>query len=149
MLAKLKVECGFQFTVKLEGMFHDMKSSTDTMQAYHDHLSRTTVHPLLWLFPVNVMHDIYVLAHVLFTRTVYLSSAARQASKSFEQFYLSRHSGRKLTWQPSLGNADVRVTFKARKHDLNISSFALVILLLFENLEEGGYLTKSKCSGSI
>jgi cullin 3 len=37
-----------------------------------------------------------------------------------------------------LGNA---VTFKARKHDLNVSSFALVILLLFENLEEGGYLT--------
>ncbi len=64
-----------------------------------------------------------------------------RASKSFEQFYLSRHSGRKLTWQPSLGNADVRVTFKARKHDLNVSSFALVILLLFENLEEGGYLT--------
>ena len=25
MLAKLKVECGFQLTVKLEGMLHDMK----------------------------------------------------------------------------------------------------------------------------
>ena len=43
MLAKLKVECGFQFTVKLEGMFHDMKLSADTMRAYRDHLSRTTV----------------------------------------------------------------------------------------------------------
>src|SRR6266446_1947134 len=63
-----------------------------------------------------------------------------RASKSFEQFYLSRHSGRKLAWQPSLGNADVRVTFKARQHDLNVSSFALVILLLFENLGEGDYL---------
>jgi cullin 3 len=64
-----------------------------------------------------------------------------KASKSFEQFYLSRHSGRKVTWQPSLGNADVRVTFKARKHDLNVSSFALVILLLFEDLGEGEFLT--------
>ncbi len=64
-----------------------------------------------------------------------------RASKSFEQFYLSRHSGRKLTWQPSLGNADVRVTFKTRKHDLNVSSFALVILQLFENLEEGEFVT--------
>lgn len=43
MLAKLKVECGFQFTVKLEGMFHDMKLSADTMEVYRDHLSRTTV----------------------------------------------------------------------------------------------------------
>jgi cullin 3 len=64
-----------------------------------------------------------------------------KASKSFEQFYLSRHSGRKLTWQSSLGNADVRVRFKARKHDLNVSTFALVILLLFENVGEGEFLT--------
>ena len=35
----------------------------------------------------------------------------------------------------------MRVTFKVRKHDLNVSSFALVILLLFENLGEGDYLT--------
>jgi cullin 3 len=63
-----------------------------------------------------------------------------KANKSFEQFYLSRHSGRKLTWQPTLGNADVRVTFKARKHDLNVSSLAMVILLLFEDLGEGEFL---------
>lgn len=43
MLAKLKVECGFQFTQKLEGMFHDMKISTDTMLAYRTHLEQTTV----------------------------------------------------------------------------------------------------------
>ena len=67
-------------------------------------------------------------------------SVLLKACKSFEQFYLSRHSGRKLTWQPSLGNADVRVAFKARKHDLNVSTFALVILLLFEDLGEGEFL---------
>jgi hypothetical protein len=52
MLAKLKV---FQFTVKLKGMFHNMKLSADTMpmpvQAYRDHLSRTTVRPRLLLSP--------------------------------------------------------------------------------------------------
>lgn len=41
MLAKLKVECGFQFTQKLEGMFHDMKISADTMQAYRNHLAKS------------------------------------------------------------------------------------------------------------
>jgi cullin 3 len=35
----------------------------------------------------------------------------------------------------------VRVTFKTRKHDLNVSSLALVILLLFEDLGEGEFLT--------
>lgn len=43
MLAKLKVECGFQFTQKLEGMFHDMRISEDTMKAYRKHLEDTTV----------------------------------------------------------------------------------------------------------
>jgi cullin 3 len=42
MLAKLKVECGFVFTQKLEGMFHDMKISTDTMNAYRGHLKKTS-----------------------------------------------------------------------------------------------------------
>ena len=64
-----------------------------------------------------------------------------KACQSFEQFYLSRHSGRRLTWQLHLGNADVRVRFKSRSHDLNVSTYALVILLLFENLEEDGFLT--------
>lgn len=43
MLAKLKVECGYQFTQKLEGMFHDMRLSSDTMEAYRDFLAKTTV----------------------------------------------------------------------------------------------------------
>lgn len=42
MLAKLKVECGYQFTQKLEGMFHDMKLSADAMDAYKTHLENTT-----------------------------------------------------------------------------------------------------------
>lgn len=43
MLAKLKVECGYQFTQKLEGMFHDMRISSDTMDAYRSHIAKTTV----------------------------------------------------------------------------------------------------------
>lgn len=43
MLAKLKVECGFQFTQKLEGMFHDMKISAETMQAYRSHLAKVAM----------------------------------------------------------------------------------------------------------
>ena len=43
MLAKLKVECGYQFTQKLEGMFHDMKLSSETMNAFKAHQMETTV----------------------------------------------------------------------------------------------------------
>ena len=43
MLGKLKVECGHQFTQKLEGMFNDMKLSAETMDGYRVHLEGTTV----------------------------------------------------------------------------------------------------------
>jgi cullin 3 len=66
-----------------------------------------------------------------------------KACKSFEQFYLSRHQGRCLTWQLSLGNADVVARFKTRTHELNVSTFALVILLLFENLGDDDFLSYS------
>jgi cullin 3 len=156
MLAKLRIECGLQFTVKIEGMFHDMKLSVDTMQAYGAHLGRATVQLFtlpsqFWSNPSNMqVCDININVTVLtstFWPIPYSPSPCMfppllfKARKSFEQFYHSRYSGRKLTWQPSLGSADVRVTFKARKHDLNVSSFALIILLLFENLGEGEYLT--------
>jgi cullin 3 len=138
MLAKLKVECGFQFTQKLEGMFHDMKISTETNAAYREHLVR------------NERKEIDLAVQVL-TSTFWPMSNAQvtcqlppemaNACQAFERFYLTRHTGRRLSWQHTLGNADVRVTFKARKHDLNVATFALVVLLLFEEMEDGDQLS--------
>ena len=64
-----------------------------------------------------------------------------EARQAFERFYQSRHSGRLLTWHPNYGSADVRVQFKARKHELNVSTYALIILLLFESVAEGDRLS--------
>lgn len=54
----------------------------------------------------------------------------------FEKFYLNRHSGRRLTWQANLGTADVKTHFKTRSHELNVSTMALIVLLMFEELGE-------------
>ena len=59
MLAKLKVECGFHFTQKLEGMFIDMKTSADTMEAYRRHLSKTA----------SVSHLPYAVCYLVFNFT--------------------------------------------------------------------------------
>ena len=39
MLAKLKVECGIQFTRKMEGMFSDIKVSQDMTHQYQTYVS--------------------------------------------------------------------------------------------------------------
>ena len=78
-----------------------------------------------------------------------IPSILAKSLQSFEQFYLSRHSGRRLTWQYGLGNADVRVRFKNRTHDLNVATFALVILLLFEDVPGGEFLTYAVCRAVV
>ncbi|KAG9315306.1 Cullin [Chiua virens] len=138
MLAKLKVECGYQFTQKLEGMFNDIKISSETMQGYRQHL-QNVLPPDLEISVTVMTSTFWPMSHSASTSV--LPEILTDSCRSFEHYYLSRHSGRRLTWQPSLGNADVRVQFKARKHDLNVSTFALIILLLFEDVEEDGSLT--------
>lgn len=138
MLAKLKVECGYQFTQKLEGMFHDMKISADTMQAYRKYLEGVSA-PEVDISVTVMTSTFWPMSHS--SASCIFPEVLIRACKSFEHFYFSRHSGRRLAWQPSLGNADVRIQFKARKHDINVSTFALVILLLFENLTDDEFLT--------
>ena len=64
-----------------------------------------------------------------------------EATTMYQKYYDSRHSGRRLTWQGNLGTADVRVRFKARAHDINVSTHALVVLLLFENVQSDEVLS--------
>ncbi|KAI9819098.1 MAG: Cullin-3 [Phylliscum demangeonii] len=78
-----------------------------------------------------------------------------RAKTSFEKFYLNKHTGRRLTWQANAGSADIRAIFpavpaaaghspalsKPRRHELNVSTYAMVILLLFNDLAPGRSLT--------
>ncbi|KAF9178540.1 Cullin-3 [Haplosporangium sp. Z 767] len=141
MITKLKIECGFQFTSKLEGMFTDMRLTTDTMTSFKEFLGNAVESPP---FDMNV---------TVLTSTFWpvpsapvscnLPADFLAATKIFERFYTSRHNGRKLTWHASMGNVDLRATFAARKHELNVSTMAAVVLLLFNNVSEGESLTYS------
>jgi len=138
MVAKLKVESGYQFTQKLEGMFNDMRLSSDTMKAFERHLGK--VEPLGYDLGVTVLTSTYWPGDPVQSKCN-LSPILTRGLQTFERFYVERHSGRKLTWQASLGSADVKVQFKNRAHELNVSTYGLVVLLLFEDSEEGEELS--------
>jgi hypothetical protein len=92
MLGKLKVECGHQFTQKLEGMFNDMKLSAETMEGYRAHLERTTVcERLLFESSSDIFtatfrlyqrhcYDFYILA-VCSQRPMYLTGDTRESGQ--------------------------------------------------------------------
>jgi cullin 3 len=72
-----------------------------------------------------------------------------RVKNGFESFYASQYTGRKLTWQTNMGDADIKATFaaksgtngKPRVHDINCSSYAMLVLLLFNDTTPGATLT--------
>ena len=154
MISKMKVEVGNQFTQRLESMFRDMTVSDDLTSSYKDHVKRTgepdqkkvdleinVLTSTMW--PMEIMSntkDGEVQLPCIFPKEV------ENVKQSFEQFYLSRHSGRKLSWQASMGTADIRATFhksngKVQRHELNVSTYAMVILVLFNDVPSSESLT--------
>lgn len=45
MISKLKIECSYQFTNKLEGMFNDIKLSAETMETFKKYIAQRKVPP--------------------------------------------------------------------------------------------------------
>ncbi|KAL4922845.1 Cullin [Aspergillus aurantiobrunneus] len=154
MISKMKMEVGNQFTQRLEAMFRDMTISEDLTANYKQHVQRmgdpdqrrldldiNVLTSTMW--PMEVMsntRDGRVELPCIFPKEVEL------VKQSFEKFYLNKHSGRKLSWQPSMGTADIRATFqrsngKTQRHELNVSTYAMVILLLFNDVPTGESLT--------
>ena len=133
MIAKLKVECGHGYVQKLQGMLNDMKLSEEVLRAFHHTLEREGTSLPLQL-NVNVLTATYWPIASPKEPSIF-PPALTEACNAFEKFYDTRHRGRVLTWQPSLGTADVRVQFKSRTHELVVSTYALMVLLLFEHAD--------------
>jgi cullin 3 len=153
MISKMKMEVGNQFTQRLESMFKDVAVSEDLSNGYRAHMAKigsdskrieldiSVLTSTMW--PMEIMSkpkDGEVQLPCIFPREV---ETVRQ---SFEKFYLDKHSGRKLSWQASMGTADVRATFtrsdgKVSRHELSVSTYAMVILLLFNDLPAEESLT--------
>lgn len=154
MISKMKLEVGNQFTQRIEAMFKDMTTSKDLVDSYKSHIARNG-HPN----QKRVELDIHVLTSTMWPMEIMSSSRDGAASlpcifpkeieslkQSFEQFYLSKHSGRKLWWQPNMGTADIKATFtrpngKTKTHELNVSTYAMAILVLFNDVPDGESLT--------
>lgn len=59
-------------------------------------------------------------------------------TKSFERFFGTRFTGRKLSWHAEHGNVDVKVRFdKGGPKELNLSTFGYVVLAQFADAAKG------------
>ena len=150
MISRMKIELGNSFTSKLEAMFKDMTLSEDLTSDYRSRvanlgdrdpkrvdLSINVLTSMTW--PLEAFRganedDSGSRAQLIFPRSI------ERVKAGFERFYTEKHSGRKLTWVTSMGDADMKATFPKSKngkpmtHDINCSTYAMLILLLFNDL---------------
>lgn len=152
MISRLKSELGNSFTSKMEQMFKDVQVSGSLTSEYKKHsrnidqkraeldisVLTATVWPLDTVQTNEEAHESQ--------QCIYADEMDR-LKQSFEQFYASKHNGRKISWIPKLGSADIRATFpavpgakegtalaKERKHEINVPTYALIVLLLFNDV---------------
>ncbi|XP_022087967.1 cullin-3-like [Acanthaster planci] len=148
MISKLKTECGCQFTSKLEGMFKDMTVSNTFMEEFKNHVQTAQIN----------MYGVDLSVRVLTTGFWPTQSAtpqctiphqARGAFEAFKRFYLTKHTGRQISLTPQLGSADLHAVFygskkevgkvEQRRHIIQVSTYQMCILMLFNTREQVTY----------
>lgn len=161
IISRMKQEMGHQFTAKFEGMFRDLATSSDLTSAYREHMANTgdgsrgidlSINVLTTnCWPPEVMGRSAQIGDGSRVTCNYPHNIARLQA-SFEQFYLKNRNGRKLTWIGTTGSADLKCTFpaipgksgilgKERRYEINVPTFAMVVLLLFNDLGDGESLS--------
>lgn len=149
MISKMKMEVGNTFTQRIEAMFKDMAVSEDLSAQYKKHVSQlgdpdpkradievNVLTSTMW--PLDTMGPSYRDDETQRPLCIFPSQIER-IKQGFEKYYLDKHSGRRLTWQANMGTADIRAYFPEMKgtkktRELNVSTYAMVILLLFNDL---------------
>jgi len=140
MITKLKTECGYQYTSKLEGMFTDMKISADTQEVFLDNLRKDNGGS-------SKVDGIELSVHVLTTgfwptqlgTKCILPPQIVRCCETFKAHYLKQYSGRRLQWQANMGSADLKATFGSRRYEINVSTYLMCILLQFNDCDSKSY----------
>lgn len=142
MISKLKSECGHQYTSKLEGMFQDMKLSEDLLKQYRGSFAGSAGSAAASSMGLSGLASSIELKVSVLTSGFWpgppgapceLPTEIQDCCNRFETFYLAKHTGRRLTWQPNHGSADVKAIMDESRHELNVSTYQMCILMLFNN----------------
>lgn len=157
MISKLKSECGHQYTSKLEGMFQDMQLSEDLMKQYKNSFAGAAAAvpsqrargapagagaggmagPSAAANGSGIELKVSVLTSGFWPgppgAPCELPVEIQDCCGRFETFYLAKHTGRRLSWQPNHGSADVKAMMPESRHELNVSTYQMCILMLFNS----------------
>eukprot|EP00191_Tetraselmis_sp_GSL018_P019609 CAMPEP_0177587888 /NCGR_PEP_ID=MMETSP0419_2-20121207/5910_1 /TAXON_ID=582737 /ORGANISM="Tetraselmis sp., Strain GSL018" /LENGTH=773 /DNA_ID=CAMNT_0019078005 /DNA_START=166 /DNA_END=2484 /DNA_ORIENTATION=+ len=133
MISKLKAECGSQFTSKLEGMFKDIDLSREIMGQFKSYAESRSKESAKTEMNVSVLTSGYWPTYPVMDAK--LPEELNRYQEVFKEFYLSKHSGRRLVWCNTLGSCVVRTQFPNGVKELSVSLLQTVVLMLFNDAD--------------
>ena len=147
VIKKLKEECGFLFTQRLEVMYKDIKMSEQRMQDFKKSSSAAQV-------SVDLNVKVLTTGHwpnesrdpsaqnQQKVEVVRLPPEIKQCMSVFKQYYMSKFSGRQLHWKLNQGYAEVRAKIGSngtKRYEMSVSTYQMCILMMFNEQSEVSY----------
>ncbi|KAG9238847.1 putative Cullin-1 [Amylocarpus encephaloides] len=142
MISKLKEQCGYEYTNKLQRMFQDMQISKDLNSSFKEFESKALDGDSR---PVDATYSILGTGfwplnapNTDFTPPPEIS----RAYERFQTFYAQKHNGRKLTWLWQFCKGEVKANYcKASKtpFTFQVSTYQMAILMLFNENDKNSY----------
>lgn len=135
MISKLKSECGSSFTHNLEQMFKDQELARDEMKSYKNWLAANNRQIGGIDLSVNILSQAawpnFPDAKIALPKEVW------EQISSFENYYKTKHTGRKITWKHNLAHCVIKARFDRSTKELLVSALQAAVLLLFNTAETG------------
>ena len=123
MIAKLKVQCGTQFTSKMEGMLADLAVGQQQRQEFEQRMRQVETK---LDFGVQVLTTGFWPTYQ--SPEVTLTEEMSSCMNVFKDWHEQKHAKRKLQWVMTQGNATVRGIFGKKSYDLQVSTLQAIAL---------------------
>ncbi|KAG1460061.1 hypothetical protein G6F56_006033 [Rhizopus delemar] len=142
MISKLKEACGFEYTSKLQRMLTDMSLSKELNEEFKGSVQRDTETQ-----SSNADFNILVLSAGSWplsapSTSFNLPDDVVQMYDKFQQFYQTKHIGRKLNWLFQLSKAELKTHYlKSSKvsYTFMVSAYQMGVLLQYNNADSYTY----------
>lgn len=129
MLAKLKSECGSDFTRNLEQMFKDQQMARDEMNSYKAWREGNGHTQSKLDLNVSILS---AAAWPTYPDTqLILPDEVASQIEQFDAYYVNKHTGRRLAWKHSLAHCVIKASFSKGPKELLVSAYQAVVLTLF------------------
>lgn len=129
MITKLKVQCGVQFTSKMEGMLTDL--NVGERQRLELELSLLRMGSEGRDFRVHLLSPGFWPSYT--SGTVAVTKEMSRCISVFSEWHRNMHSNRNLKWIWTQGTASVQGTFGEKIYDFHVSTLQAIVLDAFSN----------------